>query len=513
VKALLMHREADFNPEGDPSPREQVLIDDLGLDWVVAAMAREDQFLSQLSRKALLSSLSDPEAIAYRQAALRDCLEQPELVRELYGIVVDAGESKRKVRWGLMSRSPGPILHSSVEALANALESLHALRGFSDDHAGQFGSEAFQRLFAMIAAELDDAYLDSVADHVSELGFRGGVLISAGLGRGHKGSEYVLRAPLEENRRLTHRLTSLFDNSTRTFHLAPRDEAGARALDELRNRGINLVADAAAQSADHIVSFFDALRAELGFYVGCLNLSERLAERQVPTCFPTPLAGSEPMLAAEGLRDASLALRSEAEIVGNDVAADGKPLVVITGANQGGKSTFLRSVGLAQLMMQCGMFVTAHSYAADVRDGLFTHFKREEDAEMESGKLDEELARMSEIAAEISPGALLLCNESFAATNEREGSEIAREIIRALLDAGVKVFFVTHMYELAHGFESDPRAPQTLFLRAERTEEAERTFRLLEGEPLSTSFGADVFERVFGAVPATAEIGGGPGGD
>jgi DNA mismatch repair ATPase MutS len=123
---------------------------------------------------------------------------------------------------------------------------------------------------------------------------------------------------------------------------------------------------------------------------------------------------------------------------------------------------------------------------------------------MESGKLDEELARMSEIAEEITPGGLLLCNESFAATNEREGSEIARQIVRALLDAGVKVLFVTHMYELAHGFESDPRAARTLFLRAERTEDAERTYRVLEGEPLSTSFGADVFDRVFGAPAASA---------
>ena len=65
---------------------------------------------------------------------------------------------------------------------------------------------------------------------------------------------------------------------------------------------------------------------------------------------------------------------------------------MITGANQGGKSTFLRSVGLAQLMMQCGMFVAAESLRASVGQRLFTHYKREEDAAMESGKLDEELA-------------------------------------------------------------------------------------------------------------------------
>ena len=125
---------------------------------------------------------------------------------------------------------------------------------------------------------------------------------------------------------------------------------------------------------------------------------------------------------------------------------------MITGANQGGKSTFLRSVGLAQLMTQCGMFVGAESFRANVCDGVFTHYKREEDETMESGKLDEELARMSEIADQITADCMLLCNESFASTNEREGSEIARQVVEAMLEEGIKVLFVTHMFDLAHGF-------------------------------------------------------------
>ncbi len=77
------------------------------------------------------------------------------------------------------------------------------------------------------------------------------------------------------------------------------------------------------------------------------------------------------------------------------------------------------------------MFVAAESYAATVAGGVFTHYKREEDATMTAGKFDEELARMSALAPSIGGGDLLLCNESFAATNEREGSEIAGEVIRA----------------------------------------------------------------------------------
>jgi DNA mismatch repair ATPase MutS len=238
------------------------------------------------------------------------------------------------------------------------------------------------------------------------------------------------------------------------------------------------------------------LRAELGFYVGCLNLHERLTAKGEPLCFPAPLPAGRPALSCRGLYDVCLSLGITERVAGNEVAADGKSLVMITGANQGGKSTFLRSVGLAQLMMQSGMFVAAEEFRADVSRVLFTHFKREEDATMESGKLDEELRRMSALADVITPGCIVLCNESFASTNEREGSEIARQIIRALLERGIKVLFVTHMFDLAQGFQRHA-TDGVLFLRAGR----ERTFRLVEGEPLPTSFGEDVYRRIFGSLP------------
>jgi DNA mismatch repair ATPase MutS len=175
--------------------------------------------------------------------------------------------------------------------------------------------------------------------------------------------------------------------------------------------------------------------------------------------------------------------------------------VIITGANQGGKSTFLRSIGLAQLMMQCGMFAPAESFCANICDGVFTHYKREEDATMQSGKLDEELSRMDEIANLLTPHALVLFNESFAATNEREGSEIARQIVRALIEQRIKVFFVSHLYDFAHSFY-DKRLDNAFFLLAQRQDDGRRTFRLIEGEPLETSYGVDLYQKIFGTASA-----------
>jgi DNA mismatch repair ATPase MutS len=204
-----------------------------------------------------------------------------------------------------------------------------------------------------------------------------------------------------------------------------------------------------------------------------------------------------------GLRDVGLCLTTSRPVVGNDVDGHGRTLIMATGANEGGKSTFLRSVGNAQMMMQAGMFVTAEFFEANVERATFTHFKREEDDTMTSGKLDEELARMNAIADAMTPQSLLLCNESFASTNEREGSQIARGVIDACAAADVKVVFVTHLYDLAHSLY-DRGDPTALFLRAERCDDGARTFRLTAAEPEPTSYGVDSFLRVFGSAVGVA---------
>jgi len=149
------------------------------------------------------------------------------------------------------------------------------------------------------------------------------------------------------------------------------------------------------------------------------------------------------------------------------------------------------------------MFVTSQSLRANVTNGVFTHFKREEDNTMTHGKFDEELARISAIVDFIGPQSVLLCNESFASTNEREGAEIARGIIDAMLECGVKVVYVTHMYDLAHSLYRRDNA-EYLFLRAERRPDGVRTFRMKPAQPEPTSYGEDSFRRVFGA-PAGAQ--------
>jgi len=495
MKAFLMYKGQDFYLQRPLPANEQTLTQDLELDTLFIAMANGDKFLFEVAMKAVLSGLSDLDAIRYRQDILKDCLKNPSIVRAIYQIPIESIENKHKGWLGIFTHNPSGVLSSSLEMMQMFVGLLKKLKNIADEHADKFESDGFTAFFAMIEKELDDEYFVTVENHIKELRFKNGVLISVELGKGNAGTNYILRKPQGTNQSWMKRVFAQ-KSQYYSFSIHPRDDHGARALSEINDKGINLVANALAQSTDHIDSFFNMLRTELAFYIGCLNLSEQLTQMGKPVSFPMPAAVDERRHSFEGLYDVCLALTMKQKVVGNDVNADNKELVIITGANQGGKSTFLRSIGLAQLMMQCGMFVPAESFCANICEGLFTHYKRKEDASMKSGKLDEELSRMSDIADNITPNSLMLFNESFAATNEREGSEIARQITCALLDKRVKVFFVTHQYEFAHSFY-DKRMESATFLRAERKADGGRTFKVVEGEPLQTSYGKDLYKKVF----------------
>lgn len=505
-----MYSDQDLELKDPLSPYTEDLTKDLGLRVLFAAMACEDEFLLDVARKIILSDPETLEEILYRQQVLVDCMAHPDVVREIYGVVVDGIERERRI-WGWSSQDyPMSTLHRSIEALDLFSGVLTKLRRMADQHVSSFRSKGFRRLFSMLATELDDDYMQTISDHLRRLRLRGGLLMSARLGDGNRSKDFVLRKPprLREGwiERFQDWVSQLGQKGEPSFffEIDDRDEAGASALSDLRDRGISGVATALGQSTDHILSFLKMLRLELGFYIGCLNLHDQLAQKGEPVCIPEPVPADRVRFSGRALYDPCLSLSMDDRAIGNDVDADGKNLVMITGANRGGKSTLLRSMGLAQLMMHCGMFVAAESMSASVCRRVFTHFKREEDATMTSGKLDEELGRMRTIIDAIVPHSLVLLNESFASTNEREGSEVARQIVRALLEMEMTVFYVTHMFDLAHGF-FEAKLGSGLFLRAERLPDGQRTFRLVEGEPLPTSFGEDLYRRIFSERQAESD--------
>ncbi|EKQ54355.1 MULTISPECIES: mismatch repair ATPase (MutS family) [unclassified Clostridium] len=495
IKSFLLYKNKDFTVVNKEDFNEENLIQDLELETLFSYMSCNDKFIYETVKNVVLSSLKAPSDILYRQDILKDCIKNYTIIKDIYDISIQAIENEKKNFLGIFSNNPSSILSRSANVLEMFMSMIKKLRNIAYEYNEKFESEGFNNFFSMLKNEFNDEYSSIVESHLKECRSWNEIYISVELGQGNKGINYILRKPNEKKKTIMSKLFNK-DEFIWRFYIGERDERGIDALAELQGRGINIVANILAQSVDGILSFFSNLRMELAFYIGCMNLKLKLEEIGEPTTFPMPLSIESREFDFNELYDVCLALNMKGNIVGNKLKAQNKNLVIITGANQGGKSTFLRSLGLAQVMMQCGMFVPADNFSANICEGIFTHYRRQEDSTMKSGKLDEELNRMNKIIEHITPNSIIYFNESLAATNEREGSEIARQITNALIEKNIKVVFVTHFFDYASSFYNK-ELENAVFLRAERKENGERSFNLVEGEPLKTSFGEDLYKDIF----------------
>ncbi len=496
MRPRLLDPAADLDLDRPEPPWAADLVADLGLDPVLDAMAAGDRLVRAVGRAVLLAPAPPVPVVRHRHDVLADCLRTPQVVRGLYvdlGALLDAA---RRVH-GSFLRSPAHRLRRSRQILELCLPVLRDVRDRTVAQRDVWRSGGLGALAATLAAELDEEFFDSVGEHLKLLADPTTVL-RAGFGPGLQGVGHALVLPAEDRRSWIARLAAPHPGEL-VYRVPDRDEAGARALAELRDRGLASVADAVGEAAEHVLDFCRALRNELAFYVGALALADRLGPAGVPLCVPDVADGdAAAAMRLDDLRDVALALVGVADVVGNDLEARDARLVLITGANRGGKSTFLRALGQAQLMGQAGTLVAARQAALPRARHVVSHFRRGEDEGLRSGKLTEELARMSALVDHLGRGDLVLANESFASTDEREGAEIARQVLEPLLDAGVRVALVTHLTDLALGWSEAPPAA-TVYLRADPPSTAQQPFRLRPGRPESTSHGVELADRLLPA--------------
>ncbi|ANI90649.1 DNA mismatch repair protein MutS [Arachidicoccus ginsenosidimutans] len=492
MNAHLLYRNKDFNIEQSILWNSELLLQDFGLKILFDCMSGGDDLIFTVAKKVILSSTFIDEAtIHYRQEILKDCLTNSSVIEAMYKLSIEAVESRKHTWYSIFTKHPTSVLSGSVGLMNIYLDYLKSLRDYVKQHEGRFSSEGFVNLFSVLKKEISDEYIDEVKQQLLQLKSKDGILMSAQLGAGNKGVNYTLHSFTAKR---LNWLQKMFPPKLPgyTFQINPRDESGARAVAELNDNAVRKVANIVADANEHILNFFTVLRNELAFWLGNIRLHQRFSELGLPFCFPKTYSSTHKKHNCKNLYDACLALSMNKKIETNDLIADDKNLIIITGANKGGKSTFLRSIGTAQLMMQCGMFMAAEKFEANLCSGVFTHFKREENNTMESGKFDEELKRMDDITNHLKPTSLLLFNESFAATNEREGSEVARQIINALLESDNKIFFVTHLHDLSNGYFKNNQN-NILFLRAND----DNSFKLKEDAPQKTSNGVELYRKIF----------------
>ena len=540
MKVCLLYSEKDWDNTGHYYD-EKAMIQDLGLKTLFLAAAKEieyedgkvksvqdaDTFIEETMKKVMLVPLETEGEILYRQEILKDCLDNEAFICRLYdtvtGVLTKWDKLGRKAKGKMGTRDAVGSLITDIHVLqlfVTGLSEVKKMYAEVSDNLYSAGFKAFGERLCAVFSEETEADLKKILKDISffanekqhdelvnsRMVEKPRIVMGCGIGDGLKPDYFRLQditTELRKNRspnstigRAQEYISSL---TTDSFSIKKERAIQTQAA-QMEYQVVRYIVSCCTPFFNTFNRFFDQLRFQIAFYRGAITLEHYMQRFHIQSCYPT--VGAQEHMHFRELRELVMSIEQRIEPVGNTCDIADKMLLIVTGANQGGKSTFLRSVGIAQVMLQCGLRVAAESYTSGIFPALFTHFTKREDSEMNSGRLDEELSRMSQIVDHLGNASMVLLNESFASTTEKEGSVIAYDIVRALTEAGVKILTVTHLLSFARRMYEEASAVENSnveFLSAERMENGRRTYKMIQHAPELTSFGLDLYDEMIGS--------------
>jgi len=225
---------------------------------------------------------------------------------------------------------------------------------------------------------------------------------------------------------------------------------------------------------DPVIGRFDR---EVQFYLGYLDLMGRATAAGLPFCYPQVSAVSKQIFARDTF-DLALAakLLPGGGVVTNNFDLQGPERVfVVSGPNNGGKTTFARAFGQLHYLASLGLPVPGSRARLFLPDAIYTHFEREEDIGTLRGKFEDELVRVHKILQHATSDSVIVMNESFSSTSLTDAVFTGTEVMRQILDLGCLGLYVTFVDEITALSE----ATVSMVSQIVPDNPAERTFKVL----------------------------------
>ncbi|MBU1112238.1 MAG: hypothetical protein ABH824_00240 [Nanoarchaeota archaeon] len=191
---------------------------------------------------------------------------------------------------------------------------------------------------------------------------------------------------------------------------------------------------------------------ELAFYIGFARFFKGLEKKGLNITMPSLLPMDERQMHIKGAYNPLIneVKQDEPAVVVNDINHDpNQNMFVITGPNQGGKTTYVKTLGLIQVLAQAGLYVPASEAEISVVDGIYTHFISPDDITKGEGRLKNEFRRMAEILLNnATPYSLVILDEPTGGTSYEEGGEEALKILIGLHKNATATYMTTHIHPI-----------------------------------------------------------------
>ena len=428
---------------------------DLNLDQIVSSITsgKEEYNLKPF----FYSSLNDINTILYRQEIMLDienkdlltCLEtfassmqqmrqQLALIKKLYykhqkeRLFVDVVQAYCETVRDLESN----LSHSSLQS-----NGLLNFRGYLKSH---LQSDSFTSLLHEVKSIISD--LSSVRYFIYICGLRVQVLPYK--------SETDFSAEVEE-------LFSKFkegnvsDYKCTIHHSFDMNEVESQILDGVAELYPDFFLNLSNFCQDHqsftdeVITIFDR---EIQFYISYINYMAQFKKEGLKFCYPQ-VSGENKAICDYEVFDLALARSLIAEktesIVNDFYLKDKERILVVSGPNQGGKTTFARIFGQIHFLAGIGCPVPGQNAQLFIFDKLFTHFEREENIKNLHGKLQDELYRIHQILVQASPDSILIINEIFTSTTLQDQIFLSKKIMQQIIELDLLGVWVTFIDELA----------------------------------------------------------------
>ena len=464
----------------------------------------------------------DPAVISHRMEVFEDMLNFPEIATTLNRLVPILTDIMELRRLESDSGEADSYLESitEIELYISSIATLHS--GLSPI-AAQLKSKAFSTLAARIKELAESDYYRDLNNKLSELTNRVrdiksvtiGVNLDAQLRPSSAGVLSINPEAFRSGDMLEKilRLNFKEDEYTCIANLVPfnkkQSENQKTALALAFNSAINDVYKQSLRSWKKIVQcyvlentdFLLNLLPEMEFLIKGTELLRALKDRGLTLCKPT-IVSNKRAFKANGLYNPCVALKVDDEIVTNDVdfCENDALIFVLTGPNRGGKSVITCAIGIAQAMLQLGMFVPADDAEISICDGIFTHFPTGADDTIDKGRLGEDCARLREIFENVSSDSLVLLDESLSSTGSFEASYRASEVLAGFSRVGCRCLFSTHLHELASEIDNiNARTSAEGGVKIDTLvagiEEGKRSFKIVRAKPDGKSYARDIADK------------------